>query len=144
MAIVLQTTHVPLTPQQVLERAQDTRAVLGLATVYRTLDLLRGLGLIRRVHMEGGCHGYVARTPGHRHAVLCHECGQVLEFEGSAAISELIAKVEAVTGYEIDDHLLQLGGICPDCLANRSRRESEGDGGTDESAAHTVQIRKRR
>jgi len=114
---VIQATRVPLTPQEVLARAQMTHVVLGLATVYRTLDLLSELVLIRRVHRENGCHGYLPCTPGHRHAVLCQQCGRAVEFEGTPDIKALIARVEAATGYRIDEHLLQLDGICPDCTA---------------------------
>jgi Fur family ferric uptake transcriptional regulator len=49
----------PLTPAQVHEQAQAHYPQVGLVTVYRTLELLTRLGLVRRIHTEEGCHGYV-------------------------------------------------------------------------------------
>jgi Fe2+ or Zn2+ uptake regulation protein len=88
---------------------------LGLASVYRALDLLEELSLVRRVHQEDGCHGYVPASPGHQHAIICRACGQTVEFPGSEDLEELVARVQQQTGYRVEDHLLQLIGLCPAC-----------------------------
>ena len=106
-----------LTPGQVFERAGRVCPGLGLTTVYRTLEVLSELGFVRRVHLEGDCHGYVATSCGHRHALICPGCNRVVEFPGEENLEPLIEWIEARTGYRIDDHLLQLSGLCPDCRA---------------------------
>jgi Fe2+ or Zn2+ uptake regulation protein len=105
----------PLSPQEVLEQAQAVHRQLGLVTVYRTLNLLSELHLVRRAHREDGCHGYLLTSPGHRHALICMVCGRAVEFLGEDDINALIERVEVGTGYQVDDHLLQLFGICPAC-----------------------------
>jgi len=112
---VLMKAKAPLPPQEILEQAQAVHRTLGLVTVYRTLNLLAKLKLVRRVHREGGCHGYLPASPGHRHALICQRCGRAVEFPGEDDLHELIGRVEARTGYRVDDHLLQLLGRCPDC-----------------------------
>ena len=114
MAVLIQ-DNAPLSPQEILEQARAVHAGLGLVTVYRTLNLLTDLDLVRRIHREDGCHGYVLASPGHHHAVICHNCGRAVEFTGKNDIDALIAQVERRTGYRVDDHLLQLSGLCPDC-----------------------------
>ena len=114
---VLADADGPLSPQMICDRGRNRQPSLGLVTVYRTLDLLESLGLVRRVHRGAGCHGYVLSSPGHRHVVLCDRCGRAEEFVGADDLDGLIDRVEGRTGYRIDDHLLQLAGLCPGCQA---------------------------
>ena len=112
---VLQKASVPLSPREILEQGKRVCRKLGLVTVYRTVNLLAELNLVRRVHREDGCHGYLLASPGHRHALICQCCGRAVEFPGEDDLHALIERVEAGTGYRVDDHLLQLLGLCPDC-----------------------------
>ena len=112
---VMVETSAPLLPHEILERARVVHQKLGLVTVYRTLNLLAELNLVRRVHYEGGCHGYLPVSPDCRHALICQSCGQAVEFPGEEDLHALVGRVEAGTGYRVNDHLLQLFGLCPDC-----------------------------
>lgn len=112
---VLLLATAPLSPQELHTRGRAIHPALGLVSVYRTLDLLEELELVRRVHLADGCHGYLPASPGHRHALLCRGCGQAVEFPGSEDLSALIAEVQRSTGYQIEEHLLQLIGLCPAC-----------------------------
>jgi Fe2+ or Zn2+ uptake regulation protein len=112
---VLQQAPAPLLPQEILELGQQIHQNLGLVTVYRTLALLAELNLVRRVHGDNGCHGYVLASPGHRHALICQSCNRAVEFPGEDDIHALIDRVEAETSFQVDDHLLQLFGLCPAC-----------------------------
>jgi Fur family ferric uptake transcriptional regulator len=117
---VLQEARAPLPPQEILEQGKRIHRKLGLVTVYRTLALLTESDLVRRVHREDGCHGYVMASPGHRHHVICRRCGSAVEFPGEDDIHALIERVEAGTGYRVEDHLLQLFGLCPDCQEQKA------------------------
>lgn len=114
---VMATTTVPLSPPQIRLQARARCSGLGLVTVYRTLDLLEALDLVRRVHLDGFCRGYVPASPGHCHAILCRRCGRATEFPGSEDLEGLVALVQHETGYQVEDHLLQLVGLCPSCQA---------------------------
>jgi len=112
---VLAQSDVPLSPQAVMEQGQAVYPRLGLVTVYRTLELFEELGLVERVHVREGCHGYLTISPGHRHRLLCRECGRAVEFRGEDDLDGLLERVETETGYRVEHHLLQLVGICPMC-----------------------------
>jgi len=114
---VIQDGFEHLTPAEVRERGCRIYPKLGLTTVYRSLEVLSELGFVRRVHLEGGCHGYVAASCGHRHALICQGCNRVVEFPGEENLEPLIEWIEGSTGYRIENHLLQLSGLCPDCRA---------------------------
>jgi Fur family ferric uptake transcriptional regulator len=112
---VLAHTEMPLSPQEIFEQGKGLYLRLGLVTVYRTLELFEAFDLVRRVHREDGCHGYLLASPGHRHVVICQECGRAVEFAGQDDLEALVAQVESKTGYRVESHLLQLFGCCPDC-----------------------------
>jgi Fur family ferric uptake transcriptional regulator len=103
-----------LTPQDVYERARARHAALGLATVYRTLDLLVELGYVQRVHLDGGCHSYAASAGTHGHQLVCAECGRAEKF-ADCDLEPLMRALQARTGYDIELHMLELVGRCPSC-----------------------------
>jgi Fe2+ or Zn2+ uptake regulation protein len=112
---VLTGARAPLAPQDIWQLGRRTYPTLGLVTVYRTLALLEQLDCVRLVHRDDGCHAYLARSGGHSHALICRRCGRAAEFPGTDDLRELVLRVEGTTGYQVDDHLLQLSGLCPDC-----------------------------
>jgi Fe2+ or Zn2+ uptake regulation protein len=111
---VLQENNGYLSPAEIYERGRALYPSLGLVTVYRTLETLDGLGLIRRVHGQGNCHGYARANSASGHYLVCHSCGQVVEFpcEGMEGIIEA---VQQRSGFTVEEHLLELVGLCPDC-----------------------------
>jgi Fe2+ or Zn2+ uptake regulation protein len=117
---VLMATRLPLSPQEIHRQGAASYPSLGQVTVYRALALFQELGLVRRVHFDGGCRGYLPTSPGHRHAIICTSCGRAEEFAGGDDLRALVAQVEVVTDYQVNGHLLQLSGLCPDCSNGRS------------------------
>lgn len=87
---------------------------LGLVTVYRTLEKLEQLGLVQRVHQPDGCNMYLRAPEGHEHLLLCKTCGQITYFSGDD-LSDLIAEISQKSGYRIQEHWLQLFGLCSEC-----------------------------
>lgn len=112
---ILQRTGRPLSPQEIYARGRRVHRSLGLVSVYRALAVLEQAGLVRRVHQEDRCDGYILASPGHHHILLCRRCGRTVEFPGAEDLSGLIAHIERRTGFHVEDHLLQLIGLCPPC-----------------------------
>ena len=104
----------PLSAAELRDLARTYHEGLGLVTVYRTLEILEQLGLVRRIHEHGACRGFAASSPGHRHAITCEKCSQAVEFDGDD-VCLITSEVERKTGYQISDHWLQLTGLCPRC-----------------------------
>jgi Fur family ferric uptake transcriptional regulator len=102
-----------LSPEEIYHQGKAVCASLGLVTVYRTLDLLTELDVVRRVHSEQHCHSY-AHSGADRHYLICQECHRVVEFP-CEGLDALIADIGQQTGYTITDHLLELTGLCPAC-----------------------------
>ena len=112
---ILERSKVPLSPQTIYQRSIEAHEDIGLVSVYRTLEMLSDLGLVRRVHGLDDCHGYVLASPGHHHPLVCRKCEKTIEFSGSEDLENLLSRIEQETGYQVDGHLLQLYGLCPQC-----------------------------
>jgi Fur family ferric uptake transcriptional regulator len=97
-----------------LSRVEHPR--LGLVTVYRTLEKLDELGLVQRVHQPDGCNMYLRAPEGHEHLLLCKSCGQMEYFSGDD-LSGLIERISRRSGYQVQEHWLQLFGLCGSCQA---------------------------
>ena len=95
-------------------RADDAR--VGLASVYRALELLHELGLVTRVDVGDGTARYerAHRDGAHHHHVVCRDCGSVEAFDDTPlerAIEELAARL----AFAVDGHDVVLHGRCPRC-----------------------------
>jgi len=111
----------PLTVSQILNDAKKIYPSLGLVTVYRTLDVMEKAGLIKLFQTKNGSLGYVSSTfVAESHHVQCIICKKVVEFE-CTGMEETIKAIEEKTGFRIEQHNLELFGICPSCM---KRRES--------------------
>ena len=109
-----------VTAAEVYRTARDTCPDLGLATVYRTLEMLAEVGAVRRVHGDDRCEEYVLTAGGHGHTVVCSACGRVGEFT-ACDMGPVVAAAAVETGFAIDGHFLQLSGVCGDCRARADR-----------------------
>jgi Fur family ferric uptake transcriptional regulator len=107
-----------LTPAEIYDRAKVKYPRLGLATVYRTLDLLVQLGYIQRIHLEQGCHSYAPIERPHGHHLVCSSCGRAVEF-ANCELEPLMKTLATKTGYVIDVHVLELMGQCPSCQSKK-------------------------
>jgi Fur family transcriptional regulator, ferric uptake regulator len=94
------------------ERARHLHDQLGLATTYRTLELLRETGAVRLLAAESG-PGYIRCHPGHHHHLVCVDCGDVQETELCAAPPEDLLR--ARYGFVPESHDLDIYGRCRNC-----------------------------
>ena len=112
---VLENAHGHLSPGDVLALGRQTYPGLSRASVYRTLDLLTGLGLIRPILLGDTSQRYVANEGGHHHLV-CGVCGAVFEFD-RCGLDRLAVTLAEEYGFEIHSHLLEFYGTCQACRA---------------------------
>ncbi len=108
-----------LEPLELYDLGRKDYPRLGLVTVYRTLDKLEELGLVQRIHQHGGCNLYLRAAHGHEHILLCTNCGRVVYFSGDD-LTALIHATAEKSGFAIQEHWLQLLGICQQCQDGRS------------------------
>ena len=103
-----------LKPIEVYDLGRKSFPTLGLVTVYRTLENLEKLGLLQKVHQPQGCNKYIKSADGHRHLLICTSCGKAVYFDGFN-LTQQFKKVSNELDFHINDHWLQLFGICSQC-----------------------------
>jgi Fur family transcriptional regulator, ferric uptake regulator len=104
------------TPERICGYVQRTAPSVNITTVYRALDLLSELGLVRHTHIGHGAPVYT--TDGHEHLhLVCHRCGDVSQAPGGLldGVAELL---RASNGFRLDATHLALSGTCGSCADN--------------------------
>ncbi len=109
-----------LSPNEVLMLGQQFYPKLSRATVYRTLDLLTDLGLIRPIYLHDTSQRYVTAQGGHHHLV-CIDCGTAFEF-GRCDVDRLAVNLSEQFRFEIHSHLLEFYGFCETCNRDQEAR----------------------
>jgi Fur family ferric uptake transcriptional regulator len=113
--------HCCLTAQEIFDRLRSEGRAVGIASVYRVLDLLVGMRLVQRVDVGGGVARYEAAHPGgeHHHHLVCDDCGRVVAFEDEK-LEIALERLAGRLGYSVDAHDVVLRGSCSDCGKPRS------------------------
>ncbi|HET8784532.1 MAG TPA: transcriptional repressor [Candidatus Limnocylindrales bacterium] len=104
----------PFTAADLVDDARSKHLRIGRATIFRTLDVLADLHAVERLDLPTGEHAYVACEPVHHHHVICSRCGRGRDVD-DAGWRSVVRDIERTTGYRIDDHRLELFGVCPIC-----------------------------
>lgn len=111
-------TH--LTAEEIYEKVRQEYPEIGLATVYRTIQLLLELHLIDKISLNDGCIRYeIAKqddneSKHHHHHLVCLSCGNVFSFEDDL-LEELEEKIKETMNFKIVDHEVKLYGYCREC-----------------------------
>jgi Fur family transcriptional regulator, ferric uptake regulator len=106
----------PFTAEQVVADLRVVAPSLGRATVYRTLEILASVDVLTRVLGPDGHSAYVVGVPGHRHHLICSRCGVAVAFT-QCPMDDLVTALTRDTDYEIQGHLIEVFGVCPQCRA---------------------------
>ncbi len=89
---------------------------MGIASIYRVLDLLTEKGLLQRIDLGAGVARYEPAHSGgeHHHHLVCNNCGRVEAFEDDE-LERALRNVEQRTGYSVAGHDVVLRGACRTC-----------------------------
>ncbi len=108
-----------LTAEEIYDRVREKFPDLGLATVYRTIQLLLDLKIIDRINLDDGCARYGmgrkdAKTKHHHHHLICLSCSKVFSFDGDL-LETLEEFIQETDGFQVVDHEVKLYGYCKEC-----------------------------
>jgi Fur family peroxide stress response transcriptional regulator len=99
---------------QLYEQMRDQFPTTSLATVYKTLHVLKEMGEVLELGFSGDDNRYDGNNPRPHPHLICIHCQKILDPEVSLAQS-LIQEVAQSSGYQIVSHRLDFYGLCPDC-----------------------------
>jgi Fur family transcriptional regulator, ferric uptake regulator len=103
------------TPEELAEAVPD----VDLTTVYRTIELLEELGLVRHTHLGHGAPSYRPAEDEHVH-IVCHRCGWVTDLAPDVA-DTLADRLHVDHGFNLDRAHFTVSGECRECAAAREQ-----------------------
>jgi Fur family ferric uptake transcriptional regulator len=105
-----------VTALEIAEQLRTGPRRAGMASVYRALAVLGGLGLVRRVDIGSGISRYELVLPSgeHDHHLVCARCGRTDLFR-DAALEQALRDAESNVRYAVASHDVILHGLCPTC-----------------------------
>lgn len=112
LSAFLKMEHV--TAEQMYRALSKRNPHIGLATIYRTLNLLCEAGLAQERHFGSQTLYDNVSHKGHHDHLICTSCGRIVEFE-NCEIERLQEEVARRNGFTIKTHKLELYGLCADC-----------------------------
>ena len=116
---VLARSPLPLTVSQIHERVGVKRT--NVVSVYRTVNLLAGMGLLRTTDSVRGSRRYELpeEYTGHHHHLICQVCGRIEDLQGclidDQALARLNHRVRSRRHFRVTNHELHLFGLCQEC-----------------------------
>jgi len=87
---------------------------MNISTVYRTLELVKKLGLVTETDMGNGRVRYHCMGKGHHHHLVCQKCGEIIDVEESI-VSPLWAEIQRKYNFKVDMKHVAFFGLCPRC-----------------------------
>lgn len=100
--------------EHIFERVKRTFPTTSMATVYKTIVVLKELGEVLEIGFSDGSNRYDANTPYPHPHLICTECKKILDpdLDTLRGVTEELSKD---TGFRIVSHRLDFFGICPEC-----------------------------
>ena len=105
-----------LSAQEIFDDLRRARRPVGIASVYRALEVLVELRLVKRVDAGDGISRFEpAPVDGdHHHHLVCRDCGKVEAFT-DPRLERAIDRLAGGLGYSVEEHEVVLTGACADC-----------------------------
>lgn len=112
---VLENNNGHMTSADVLDAVAGIDPSIGRASIFRTLDLLTQLAIIRPTYIDSSITPtYVLLPDGHHHHIVCTNCNRVIHFD-DCGLGDLERHLESQFGVKITGHLLEFFCLCETC-----------------------------
>ena len=111
---VLMKENVPVSVENIFLQAKEKNNKISLSTVYRIIDKLSELGVVREASRQDDKALYELVQHGHHHYIICTRCKKMAILD-SCPITELEQKISDETGFYITGHKYEIYGECQEC-----------------------------
>lgn len=115
--VLLEHSNDHLSTEEIYDKVKGKFPEIGLATVYRTVQLFEEMGIVDRLNFDDGCSRFELAsedTVHHHHHLICEQCNKVYEVENDL-LDDIEKEIESKYNFKIHDHNVMFYGICKDC-----------------------------
>jgi Fur family ferric uptake transcriptional regulator len=129
--VIMECQDAHLAADDIYRKTKEAYPEIGIATVYRTLDIFETLGIINRLQFSEDKALYEFNPGYHKHYhhhIICLGCGKISEFNEDL-LEDIEAAVVLNTGFSIVDHSLAIYGYCKTCSETREYGDSSDESG---------------
>lgn len=129
------TADMHLTAEEIYDSVRKEEPEIGLATVYRTIQLLAEQNILEKLNLGDGCIRYElnhqrkssfdGKKQHHHHHLVCLGCKQIFSFEDDL-LEQLEAEIYEKNGFVVTDHDVKLYGYCRTCRKNKKELIDRG------------------
>ena len=103
-----------ISAEEIYEQVIARYPKVNISTVYRTLELLKQLGMIYEIDLGGGRVGYHPEGSGHHHHLICRKCGVVVNVNESV-LFPVQAILQQAFSFDAELKHLAIYGLCENC-----------------------------
>lgn len=114
---IIENSHEHLSCEEIFNLVSIDNPEIGIATIYRTIQLFENLNIVARVNFDDGFSRYEIKETSqdhHHHHLVCLKCGKVLEVQLDL-LESLENTIEKQENFTITDHNVKFYGYCEDC-----------------------------
>jgi Fur family ferric uptake transcriptional regulator len=110
---VIKSSSLPLTAEDIYKQVIANHNV-NLSTIYRTLNTLTKKNILLKQVRQDGITYYQLNKHEHKHILMCTSCGKEITIN-KCPFTEINKAIENQTGYVINNHNIEIFGVCPKC-----------------------------
>ena len=119
--VLIEHNDAHLSTEEIYGKVKEKYPEIGLATVYRTVQLFEEMVIVDRLNFDDGCSRFELAsedTVHHHHHLICEECNKVFEVEHDL-LDEIESEIERKYEFKIHDHNVMFYGTCKECAQKK-------------------------
>lgn len=110
------------TADEIYKALSDRFPNMSVATVYNNLRVFKEVGIVSELTFGDASSRYDANIEHSHYHVICKSCGKIVDFE-YPSLGDVEREAAECTGFKVEDHRLEIYGICPDCENKKAAKK---------------------
>jgi Fur family ferric uptake transcriptional regulator len=115
LEVLIENQHNHFSADKLLSKVREINSDIGLATIYRNLELFCKLGITIQMDFDSSYKYYELNLDeNHHHHLICIRCGKIIEFNDQA-LEKFENELESEYNFSIMNHRIKFHGLCQEC-----------------------------
>lgn len=112
---IFETNHKPISAEEINEILTTDLININKSTLYREIDFLVIQNILKPIQLQEKTKRYELVHLHHHHHLICQKCKKIQDFEIDNCLNDTLKQVSKTHNFQINDHVLDLYGICSQC-----------------------------